>query len=119
MNQLLRESYRMRGSELASEAVVQETQQRSAAGPGKWARAAAKGGYPFTTLKHLRALMQSDAKTSYKSRMVVEAVLRLVGGVARRSLSRERSICVPQFPRWEEGWARELSTANSAVARVA
>ncbi len=115
MNQLLRESYRVRGRELPGEAIVLDTQQRSAAGPGKWARAAAKGGYPWTAFKHLRGLLQSDTKSSYKTRMVLEVAVRLLGGIARRGMSLERSIHVPQFPHWEELWSRSQSTTSRAA----
>lgn len=118
MNELLREAYRVRGEELPQHLIAEGSQVRAAAGPGKWARAAAKGGFLLSTLKHLRSLLQTDAKTSYKARMAVEASLRLLGGVARRMWSGERSMRVPQFPEWEQRWSRELTTGGS-LAQVA
>jgi hypothetical protein len=118
MNELLREAYRVRGGELPEHLVAEGSQVRAPAGPGKWARAAAKGGYPLSTVKHLRTLLQTEAKTSYKARMVVEASLRLLGGVVHRGLSGQRSMRVPQFLEWEQRWSRELATGGS-LAQVA
>lgn len=118
MNELLREAYRVRGGEPPEHLLAEGSQVRAPAGPGKWARAAAKGGFPLSTLKHLRSLLQTDAKTGYKARMAVEASLRLLGGVARRMWSGGRSMRVPHFPEWEQRWSRELATGGS-LAQVA
>jgi GT2 family glycosyltransferase len=106
MNDLLREAYAARGLEVPSSVICTTEAARSAAGPGKWARIAAKGGFSRSCWKQLRNLQQSDAPRSYKLRMTLEAVLRLA---LRRSLNvwsglrgqAADRIEVPSFPQWQ------------------
>lgn len=100
MNDLLAEAYQERDLELPRELIAEKTCQRSQAGPGKWARAAARGGFTKNTMKHLGRLWASDARLTYKSRMSAEATLRLAPGLTRRILT-GRKLDVPQFPTWQ------------------
>lgn len=112
MNELLREAYRVRGRDVPEQVLAGPSPPRSSAGPGKWARAAAKGGYPITAIKHLRRLLHTQAPTSYKARMIVEASLRLIGGTARR-VSSSKSARVPQFAAWQARVDQALDSAAS------
>ncbi len=99
MNGVLREAYAARGRELPQELLMQAGLTRSAAGPGKWARAAAKGGYQRTLLKHLGQLVHSTSSPSYKLRMTAESLGRLPLGLSRRLLTAS-GVQVPRFPQW-------------------
>ncbi|MEZ6137283.1 MAG: glycosyltransferase [Pirellulaceae bacterium] len=111
MNELLQEAYRARGRELPAALLAETTVNRSAAGPGKWARAAAKGGYPRSAFKHLRRLMDSDATRGYKIRMIAEVIARLVVDVPRRICSRSTPT-IPTFPLWHERLSREFKPTS-------
>lgn len=90
MNRLLREAYANRGLELPPQLLLTEGTTRSAAGPGKWARAAAKGGFPRSVAKHLRKLAQSpESSRSYFLRMTLESTLRLCTGYPKRLIHQE------------------------------
>ncbi len=79
---------------------------RSAAGPGKWARAAAKGGYPLSALKHLRRLNGSDRNWSYKVRMNIESWIRM--GLHPRGLraNNRAEPAIPDLQTWHDRWQR-------------
>lgn len=77
MTELIREAHSLRnllstGNELTTPPL------RSNAGPGKWARMAAKGGYPRIALKHLKALWLESGLTWYSLRMFAEVGIRLL-----------------------------------------
>lgn len=106
MNALLREAYAARGLVVPASVICTTDAPRSAAGPGKWARIAAKGGFPRSCWKQLRHLQQSEAPVTYKVRMTLEVLLRLA---LRRSLDffsglGGKPTCrieVPSFPQWQ------------------
>ncbi|MEZ6148769.1 MAG: glycosyltransferase [Pirellulaceae bacterium] len=118
MNDLLREAYAARGLETPASVISANDAPRSAAGPGKWARIAAKGGFARGCWKQLRNLHRSDAPWSYKARMTAEALLRLAikrgrdwcvgrqmrdsdGGASSHILRRRSDVVVPTFPQWQ------------------
>jgi hypothetical protein len=107
MNDLLREAYSARGRETPTSVILEHEASRSAAGPGKWARIAAKGGFARGCWKQLRNLHRSSAPWSYKARMTVEALLRLALRRSRDWFARSRGesaseIVVPTFPEWTQ-----------------
>ena len=67
MNDLLREAYSARGLETPASVILEHEVPRSAAGPGKWARIAAKGGFARGCWKQLRSLHRSDAAVELQS----------------------------------------------------
>lgn len=101
MNDLLTSAYHERGMKAPPGVLVDATCQRSQAGSGKWARAAAKGGFTKSTLKHLKQLLASDASISYKLRMTAESLLRLPIAVAQKQL-RGEGIEIPRFSIWQQ-----------------
>lgn len=112
MNQLLTEAYRARGLQVPAQVLLTRTINRTVAGPGKWARAAARGGYPRSVWKHLTQLMRSDRANAYKMRMTGEALLRLAIGRVRRLLDSQPPPVVPRFPTWQERSGRLSSAAT-------
>ena len=97
MNRLLAEAYANRNMDLPQELLHSDSTTRTAAGPGKWARAAAKGGFPRSVAKHLRVLAQDpQASRTYLFRMTVESAMRLCTSVPRRLLNRS-AVHVPSF----------------------
>lgn len=108
MNDLLQEAYRIRNLELPDYLLLGAGTPRTPAGPGKWARLAARGGYVSSTFKHLQLLLQSDAPWSYKSRMLVECSLRLSGRRMIDAFTRRPQPVVPSFEAWKEQIARDL-----------
>lgn len=94
MNTVLEEAYAARGMELPAELRASQSQHRSAGGPGKWARMAAKGYAPRTALKHLGKLWREPASLPYRLRMTSETVLRIAASLP--ALPRHR---LPQVPR--------------------
>ena len=101
MNDLLQSAYKERGKKAPNEVFVDSTCQRSQAGSGKWARAAAKGGFTRSTLKHVKQLLYSDASTGYKLRMTAESLLRLPIAAVRRRIQGEW-VEVPRFTIWQQ-----------------
>jgi len=97
MNRLLAEAYADRGLDLLPEQLLHTSRAtRTAAGPGKWARAAAKGGFPRSVAKHLKQLARNpETSRSYLLRMTLESTLRLCTGFPRRLLN-PSSIQVPR-----------------------
>ncbi len=112
MNALLQETYSDRNLELPAELMITSSAARSPAGPGKWARAAAKGGYPRSVFKHLKTLSQSKTcSPSYFLRMACESILRLASGYPKRVFTRAR-LHVPAFQSWH------ARVAASAAAQL-
>jgi glycosyltransferase involved in cell wall biosynthesis len=108
MNSLLREAYAARDKEIPAGLVMASGVTRSPAGSGKWARAAAKGGYPLSVLKHLKKLQSSvDSSPAYLARMAAESTLRLASGYPRRLLSKTKPR-VPHFPQWHARVSADL-----------
>ncbi|RMF38954.1 MAG: glycosyltransferase [Planctomycetota bacterium] len=104
MDQLLREAYQARGLAFTGQAVSHRPAGRSAAGPGKWARAAARGGFPGTACKHLYRLLCSDADPAYRIRMTAETLLRMAAGVANPRIWLRRPPRIPAFEQWHRQW---------------
>jgi glycosyltransferase involved in cell wall biosynthesis len=111
MNQLLTDAYRQRGLELPDELVMDNHRERSAAGPGKWARAAAKGGFPTSFFKHLRQLWSSPEPRSYQLRMTLECLPKLLLGCLRRTLTSQH-VAVPNFTRWHTRYLHDHPDAT-------
>ena len=121
MNQLLREAYAVRGQEAPESVMLHAAPVRQAAGPGKWARRAAKGGYARSCWKHLRQLHRSDAHWTYKLRMTLEVGLRLAGRLGRNGWDRcwgspPCHIAVPDLSAWRARAVREVSLPTDAAA---
>lgn len=107
MNDLLREAYAARGLETPASVIFSADVPRSAAGPGKWARLAAKGGFAHSCWKQLRSLHHSDVPWSYKARMTCESLFRLAlkrswDWLSRGSGGRAARVHVPTFPDWQQ-----------------
>ena len=105
MNELLTEAYRMRGLEIPPHVILDHATERSAAGPGKWARAAAKGGFPRTALKHLGEMNRGEYPWSYKVRMTGETLLRLGTSTVKSMFREANSTRVPSFEQWHDAWS--------------
>jgi glycosyltransferase involved in cell wall biosynthesis len=95
MTRLLSEAYGLRGLSPPQEILLGAGGSRSAAGPGKWARMAAKGCAPRTALKHLWRLWREPAALNYRLRMTLETLARVALSLPRLPLAR-----VPAVPRY-------------------
>jgi hypothetical protein len=78
MNQLLSQAYAARGLAPPPAVILSADSGRSAAGPGKWARMAARGRAPRTALNHLWRLWQEPGAMGYRLRMTAETLARLL-----------------------------------------
>ncbi len=118
MNELLTEAYQKRSREVPLDVLAEGSMLRSAAGPGKWARAAAKGNFVRSALKHLLALNRSDCDVGYKARMNIEVGLRLLTGICTRPLASSQSPGPPCFSKWHARLAEEglIPTPSRAAA---
>lgn len=116
MNQLLQDAYESLGRQIPEGLILNEAAKRSPAGPGKWARAAARGGYRQTALKHLRALQKGPEVFAYRTRMSVEVLTRVAMAAVSTSLQGTRLYEVPQFDTWHDRWVKaEKSVSKSAA----
>lgn len=113
MNDLMRDAYRVRGLQAPSSVLLDAAAERSSAGSGKWARAAAKGGHARSVFKHLGLMNQGSDPWTYKLRMNVEALVRL-GLSLVRGLGKGAATKVPNFPDWHR-----RAEARSPSRRVA
>lgn len=95
MTRLLREAYAHRGLTPPPEILLEAVSGRSPAGPGKWARMAAKGFAPRTALKHLRRLWCEPSALTYRLRMTFETLARVALSLPRLPLER-----VPAVPKY-------------------
>ena len=95
MTRLLQEAHAARGLTLPSELLLGPEGGRSAAGPGKWARMAAKGLVPRTALKHLWRLWREPSALGYRVRMTTETLARIAFSLPRLPL--QRVPAVPKF----------------------
>lgn len=99
MTQLLQEAYAERGLEdLPSEPAINTP--RTKANPGKWARMAARGGYPRTACKHLGLLLKQEGISIYSLRMLAEVCLRIPLSASKASLGRQPT-AVPDVSKWQ------------------
>ncbi|MCR9292083.1 MAG: glycosyltransferase [bacterium] len=114
MNRLLSEAYQRREQDIPADVLLSETTHRSAAGPGKWARAAARGGYTSTAWKHLRRLNRSDAKFSYKMRMTVETLGRMLKHSTGSRMRTHAEPQIPQLEAWQRRWMESGRVARAA-----
>lgn len=119
MDRLLAEAYRARGKSAPSDLINTSTTKRKPAGPGKWSRAAAKGGFPKSAVKHLRTLLASDESGGYKTRMALECAARIPGGLVTRWLSENKVKNVPTFKPWHDAWSAASNTHPNSNRRVA
>lgn len=114
MNALMQETYRVRGLAIPEHLMLDDSAVRSSASPGKWARAAAKGGYSLSVLKHLRRLRtEKGLADPYFLRMSLECSLRTLVGLPRRMLTRP-PIQIPKFEHWQQ---RAALVFDSAMAQ--
>ncbi len=114
MNELLREAYAARGLKMPTSIILEAAAPRSSAGPGKWARLAAKGGFAHGCWKQLRSLHRSDAPWSYKARMTCESLLRLAikrshDWLAGSPKTRANGLKVPAFTDWQHRAADHIA----------
>ncbi len=116
MNSLMRDAYRVRGRDVPHELILSGSVQRSAAGPGKWARAAAKGGFVRSSFKQLAHLWRGPDRTTYKLRMTCETLARLPVGVTRRAVQRDGAVSIPTFPKWHQAWHEHLAAQKPGSA---
>ena len=116
MNQLLSEAYAVRGRAPSADVLFSSRTRRSKAGPGKWARAAAKGGYAETMWKHLDLLNRSQASWPYKSRMNIEVLGRYLITRAKTLAGRGSSISVPSFDDCHHRWGSRKSLRSSEIS---
>ncbi|MFN3193546.1 MAG: glycosyltransferase family 2 protein [Aureliella sp.] len=126
MNQLLAESYERRGMKMPPALIHNTDVRRSDAGPGKWARAAAKGGFCSTVWKQLGQLNRSDASLGYKLRMNLEATSRCALNLLKRFAGKtsesanaasgqsQSGSIIPRFPDWNQRW-KQFSGARAAA----
>ncbi len=119
MNELLQEAFAARGLKAPEEVLLDADSYRSAAGPGKWARIAAKGGYARSAWKQLKGLIRSDADWKYKTRMTCEVAGRLAWQWIGASLHSRAAIGVPAFAEWHQRVAREIKTLPAGYQRAA
>ncbi|MFK7736022.1 MAG: glycosyltransferase family 2 protein [Pirellulaceae bacterium] len=104
MNDLLTAHYQARDIPVPEGVVADATQKRSPAGAGKWARAAAKGGFVASTKKQLAALNSSSAKLSYKLRMNAEVLFRLAHSKVLVPSRSNEAVSPPTFHKWHHAW---------------
>lgn len=105
MSQLLQSEYQQRGLILPPALVGFDRPNRSKANPGKWARAAVRGGYPGTAVKHLLEMWREQGVTPYALRMSAEVLSRLPVSIAQRMLRSDRPE-IPSVENWEQRWKR-------------
>ncbi len=98
MSELMREAHAERGIE-APLRIASSPPVRSAAGSGKWARKAVRGGYPRTALKHLRRLWQEKGLSWYSLRMLAEVGFQLPSAIKRNG-KRPSTMHVPTSAKW-------------------
>ncbi len=77
MNHVLAEAYAARGQQMPEHLRLSPAVVRSPAGPGKWARMAARGRVPRTAFKHLVRLWREPATAGYRMRMTAETLTRI------------------------------------------
>lgn len=116
MDQLLQEAYAARGRAVPQEVLLATSPNRTPAGPGKWARAAARGGYSSSTWKHLTELWNTNADWQYKTRMSLEVGLRLSVSQVRNFWNRQPTPVPPRFPQWHQRVNEQF--ANFATVRL-
>jgi glycosyltransferase involved in cell wall biosynthesis len=92
MNELLAEAHALRGLTVPDELLLATDGARSAAGPGKWARMAARGLAPRTALKHLWRLWHEPAASGYRLRMTAETFARLLLSLPRLPFHRPPAV---------------------------
>lgn len=113
MNDLLQEAYRLRNRPVPQQFLLGDKVVRSGAGPGKWARAAAKGGYVRSAYKHAMKLFSSERSRGYKARMAIETALRLAYTYPSRRFTQmlgrsgAGARTVPKFESWHRRWDSE------------
>ncbi len=112
MNDLLREAHAVRNLETPQEVIHATGTHRSAAGPGKWARLAAKGGFSRSCFKQLRYLFHSDASWSYKTRITIGALARIALNSFANGFIPSPCASIPSFPDWQQRIAEQLTTTS-------
>lgn len=116
MNELLRQAYREREMPVPEGVILEQTIQRTQAGPGKWARAASRRGYATTAFKHLRRLNQGNDSWAYKLRMNCEVFMRLGARAVSGGLAEGQHHQVPRFDDWHSKWAKDQGGRKSRQA---
>jgi glycosyltransferase involved in cell wall biosynthesis len=114
MNELLSEAYQARSQAVPAAVIIKDSITRSTAGPGKWARAAAKGGNWRNALKHLAALNRGPAPVAYKARMSFEIAARfLISRLRQPDSGALDNIVPPSFPDWHARWETQSTHFGS------
>ncbi len=111
MTELLKAEHAERGLPFSESLNVNGV--RTKANPGKWARMAARGGYPRTAFKHLRLMWHEQGLSTYTIRMTAEVCLRATLSVTRRS--KRRPVNVPDLTKWQT-WLGSTSSWEAARA---
>ena len=106
MTELLRQAFLDRNMEPSTGALVTPP-SRSNAGSGKWARKAARGGFPRTAQKHLKALWNQQGLSFYTARIAAEVLLRCsLAPLSRKPSSRGHvgplQFSLPSVSKWEK-----------------
>ena len=113
MNSLLYQEYARRELGPPPAELINSSKPRSMAGPGKWARVAARGGFPRSAISLLRQLWKTDRPLTYRCRMTAEVIVRIMTGLPRAFS--QPTIYVPTFTQWHE----HLATKEPISHRVA
>ena len=114
MNALMEQAYAELDREIPEGVLVDTTVKRQPAGPGKWARAAARRARHTTAWKHCRQLWGSDAAMSYKLRMTAEVAIRIAAGYVKANSDENQLEEAPQFPEWHRRFAEANIRAAAA-----
>ncbi len=89
-----------------------DVQPRLGVHRGKWVRAALKGGYPKTAWLQFCQLIREQQLNGYVLRVALEASLRLLPYLIRRS--HRHPVAVPDFSHWQPQGAIEDDVAGEA-----
>ncbi len=114
MNSLLLQEYTNRKLGKPPAELVNTSKTRATAGPGKWARVAARGGFPGSAIRLLRELWSTDRTLGYRVRMTAEVLARISVSLPR-ALSRP-AIHVPAFALWHD---RLIQTMDESAREAA
>ncbi|MFO0921649.1 MAG: glycosyltransferase family 2 protein [Pirellulales bacterium] len=116
---------RTRQSELMAELLGRPRPEKNAVpshpahfgGPGKWSRAALRGGHPGVAMQHLRDVFRQHGCTSYALRTAVEFSIRFPSSVFKRLLM--GSCTIPSFNEWQDCWSQSRSAPRLRTVEAA
>ena len=113
MDQLIGEA---QGRPFNPESRDSKPRRRASAGPGKWARAASRGGFGKTLIKNWMQLLRTDEPLSYKTRMIMETALRFPAAYIKRLMNARQSTAVPTFAKWHQRLRQDMAVVASKAA---